>query len=277
MLPETDGRFAVLAQDEAAGEIDVAGAGTEGGEGVDVVLQDLLPVLRRLGITVELGLEDLIGRPGVRIGGMGVFEVLAAAVEAVGGAEVARLHLVVDVLDVDHPALVQVDARDEGERLLRLGILLLLLLAAVVSHRRLQFGHPAGAVGADPFEFLGEQRQVELGGVEAGEVAAAQQFRDFGNEFDEPRLSDQVLVLDVVHFRGSGSHRDDPVVLQVPRPDPFRPDLWIHALHLRAGKNLDEAEFDDGVGCDVQAGALDVEKEQRPLETQFHTEGCARS
>ena len=189
MFAETDGGLAVVVQVQAAGEIDGAGARTDAGQGVHVVLQRFLLVFRRFLVAVQLRLEHFIGGQGVGLRRMRVLEVLAAAVETVGGPEVPRFHVMVDVLDIDHLAGVQVDLTDGFEHGRRLVVGLGVRDAGV-------------AVLPHPLDLLREEGQVELHGVEAGEVAAFQPFGHFREHLDELGAVHEVLVLHAVHFRG---------------------------------------------------------------------------
>ena len=253
VLAEADGRLAVVVQVQAAGEIHGAGTGADLGERVHVIFQHFLLIFSRFLVAVQLRLEHFVSGEGVGFGRMRVLEILAAAVEAVRGPEVARFHVVVDVLDIDHLAFVEVDLADglEHRRGLVMGLRVRDAGVAILPHA---------------LDFLGEERQVELDGVEAGQVAAFEPLRDLRQHIDELGAVHEVLVLHAVHFRGARVDGDDAMVAVVPGLDLPGLDEGLAAFR----HHLHETQFDDAVRGNIKAGALDVEEEQRPCKIQFH-------
>ena len=140
---------------------------------------------------------------------MRVFEVLASAVETVGGLEIARLHGMIDVLNIHHL-------------------------------RRMEVHIQVLAGELDPFEFFRKHGEVELGGIESCQVAVHQPRSHFVGHFKEGRAVHQHVIghsVDLGCLRVNG-----PLALLhiVPRLD----FPGFDAL-LPAGQNLDETELYD--------------------------------
>lgn len=170
VLSEVEDRLLVLVPDDMAGHIHVVRLLGKSAEGLHIVLHGHVSALgARVGVLhpvvlVELGLEDIEGGAGVGVGVMGLRQI-AVTVELVGSHEVARLHLVEDVLHVHHQAVAQVEA-----------------LAATQ-------------------ELLHQQRHVELVGVEASQVGVAYEGQQVVGNFRECGLVLDILVGDAVDGR----------------------------------------------------------------------------
>ena len=166
--------------------------------------------------------------------------------------------MVVDVLDIDHLAVVEVDLVDAVEH--RPGLFPGLLTG-------LRIREAGVAVVPHALDLLREEREVELRGVKAGEVAPGEPIGHFGEHLNEFRAVHEVLVLHPVHFRGARVDGDDAAVPVIPGLD--LPGLYPGCAPFR--KHFDETQFDDAVRGNIKAGALDVEEEQRPRKFKFHS------
>ena len=251
MLPEADGGFVILSIDQPAGIIDRSRPAGDSGQEVDVVLQDHLVILVSLLVHLKLSLQHLVGGHGIGLRGVGVLEVIATAVEPVSGPEIPGLHIVVDCLDIDHQLGMEVDIHALEH----------LPCPFTVGLRGTRVVDPLLAVCPDPLDLFGEHREVELGRIETGQVTVLQPFDDLRSYLDEFLLTDQVLVLDAVDLAGPGVHALLAIVDIVIREDP--PGL---GLVMTVREYLDETEFDDAVGYDVQPRAFNVEEQQGPFE-----------
>ena len=182
---------------------------------------------------------------------MGVLKVLSSTIETVGGLEVARLHIVIYRLYIDHLLGVQVDVRG-----LKGSLCLGLVLRSVPRVRK-----PSHTIGTHPLKFLGQHRKVELCGIVTGQITVSQPIHDLGRNLDELLLPGDILVLDPVHLTGLWIDRMLFAEGVVPRADP--PGLH---LVVAVGKNLDKTELDNAVVDYIKACAFDVKEQQRPFK-----------
>ena len=136
-------------------------------------------VTRKL-VHFELTDQHFVSGHSISFRRMCVVEV-RAAIKAVGGAKIPRLHVMVDILDINHQLLMEID-RD-------------ILPAGIFPY---------------PFYLLGKHREVEFSGVEAGEITVANPFNHFVDLVHESRAVLQVLVLYPVDGR---SGRIDRILL----------------------------------------------------------------
>jgi hypothetical protein len=111
-------------------------------------------------------------------------------------------------------------------------------------------------VDPDAAELGREQGQVEAADVEAGQVGVGQQPRQpRGDDLEPPLLGDEI-VGDPVDRRGGRGDRDAGV------------DQAAVADRLGVGGELEDGDLDDPVVADVDAGGLEVEDGQGPVERQ---------
>ena len=143
---------------------------------------------------------------------MRILEIIFFAVESVCGFEIARLHIVVDVLDVHHFLFVKVQ------------VYIMLFESTYALY------------------FLGKHREVEFCGIVAGEIGIPEPFHHLISDFIKLGAVSKVLILDSVHCRSSRGDGALRIALIVPGAD----FPGFDAL-LSSGKNLDEAQFYDAV------------------------------
>lgn len=177
-------------------------------------------------VFVQLCLKHLVGGLNVAEGRMRIDMVLAAVVE-IGSRESAFLHFMIDDLDVDLSRLVD------------------------------EIGDYSNSV-----EFLGKHRDVEIVGVEAGDVRADEVVGDFLSLLAESRAVGDIRVRDAVHLGGSLGD----VHLRVDKQT-------VRSL-FSIRKNLDVCDFDDTVACDFEASGLQVEDDERTFKIEFHIMRC---
>ncbi|CCZ44950.1 unknown [Bacteroides sp. CAG:545] len=206
-------------------------------------------------VLFKLTFENFICCQCVCFRRMSILEILTAAVEAVSGLQVPRLHIVIDRLHVHHQFRVQVNV-DCLQGLSGFGFFLL------AAFRVFQ---PAVAVCSYPFDFLSQHREVEFGGIVTCQVAVFQPRNHFRSYLDEFLFTCDILVLDAVHLAGT---RIDALLLSgrvVPRTYP--PCLY---LMMMVRKYLDETEFHDGIRHDIQSCTFNVKEQERFFKIQFH-------
>lgn len=109
-------------------------------------------------------------------------------------------------------------------------------------------------VDARPQELLDQHRQVEAVGVEAAEVAAANELFERFGDLREGRLVFHVFVRDAVD--GRGFRRD------------MHPGVELAGLDdlLAVGHHFDHRDLDDAVFGRVHAGGFEVEEDDRAFE-----------
>ena len=148
---------------------------------------------------------------------MGVLQILVA-IEFIGRHQRALFLLVEDVLHVDETSAFEIH------------------------------------VDARPQELLDQHRQVEAVGVEAAEVAAADELFERFGDLREGRAIPDVFVRDAVD--GRGFRRD------------MHPGVELAGLDdlLAVGHHFDHRDLDDAVFGRVHAGGFEVEEDDRALE-----------
>ena len=211
-------------------------------------------------VPVKLAFEHLVGRKRVRLGCVGIVEILASAVKTVCRPEVSRLHIVVNRLHVNHLHTVEIDADLFHHRP---GLLLLV-------SRGFRVGNALFAIHPHPFELLGEHRAVKLAGVVARKVTSLQHIHNLVRKLEEPLAVLDVLILDAVDCRSLLGDMDLPARLEIPRTDA----PGAHFRNRIAGIHFHEAKLHYAVGRNVETGALDVEKQQRSCKLEFHCQKC---
>ena len=225
MLAEIDDLFTLLVVNQGAAEIHIS-LGHKARKRLDVVLESV--------VTVQLGLQDFIGGDGIGLGRMGVVEVLAAAVEAVSRLEVAGLHRVEDVLHIHQQGRVQVHID---------------LLAGQLH----------------PLELLAEHREVELDGIEAGQVAVLKPLCYLLSHIVKGGAVRQHIVSDAVHL--ARLRADGPLASIDIIPRLYLPSLYAT---LAAREDFHETQFYYRVRRNIEPRTFDVEKKQGSFEIQFH-------
>ena len=223
MFAETDDRFSLVVQDEPAGVVHGAGTAAHPGEESDVVLE----LVR---VHIQLSLKHFHGGDGVCLRRVGILEVCPAAVEAVGGLEVAGLHVVVDILHIHHQFGVEVYVD---------------VFVQVQPHA---------------FDLFRQHGKVELGGVEAGQVGVGQPFHNLVHFVAETGAGGEVFVFDAVYGRCLRIHGILPLGQIIPGFEPPGFDAGFTARH-----HFHKAQFCNAVRSDIESRAFDVEEQQRAL------------
>ena len=161
---------------------------------------------------------------------MGILEIFAAAIETVGGLQVPRLHEMIDILDVYHELGVKVNVQ-------------------VLLH-----------IDTDAFDFLSQHGEVELGGVETGQVRILEPGDNLVHAVAEAGAAGEVLILDPVYGRCLRMDGILPLGRIVPR-------LEAPGLDTRfpTGQHLYKTQLTDTVRGNIQSRAFDVKKQQRSL------------
>ena len=158
---------------------------------------------------------------------MGVLQILVA-IEFIGRDQRALFLLVEDVLHVDETAAFEIH------------------------------------VDARPQELLDQHRQVKTVGVEAAEVAAADELFERPRDLRERRAVPHVVVRDAVYGRGLLGDMHPGI-----EPPGFG-DL------LAVGHDLDHRDLHDAVPGGVHAGGFEVEEDDRSFEVQLHLTAVMR-
>ena len=156
---------------------------------------------------------------------MSVFKVFAAAIEAVGAAQVTGLHGMINGLHVNHPLAVQVNID---------------IPAQIVAYA---------------LEFLCQKGEVELGRIEAGKVAVLKVWQKLVYKVLEAGAVFKHIVRKAVHR--TCSRVDGPLALMLVIPGLHAPGL---DTLLSAGHDHYKTKLCNAVRGNTKTGALDIEE-----------------